>query len=422
MKVLWLINGMTREIGKLMNLSRSGDISWITSTMEEMKKHPEIQLYVLFPQRLSSELCEFSVDNVTYLGFYQGERYPWKTNAQVRDIFRDIVGDISPDIIHIWGTEYAHSLDMIQAINRSENVVVHIQGLVSVLAKFYMASLPYFVQHRYTFRDLMRRSNLRREQINFEKRGKSETYLLKNVRYVMGRTFWDKAHSLEINPDLQYFYCNESVRPEFFEHEWMWDGAEKYSIFVTQAGNPIKGFHHLLEALTILVREFPQVKVRVAGGNPVYEGIKSIRENSYGRHIRKYIEKHDLKQHIEFIGYQDIDGMIKEYMNANVFVLSSAAENSPNSLAEAMVLGVPCVASDVGGVSSMLQHKEDGLLYQHDDPSILAYYVAELFRNADLSRKLSASAKASALERYSAYKNVERLLEIYKGIIEQSRQ
>lgn len=421
MKVLWLINGMTREIGQLMNLSQSGDISWITSTLEEMKKQPEIQLYVLFPQRLSSELFNLSVDNVTYLGFYQNEKHSWKTNVRVKDIFQNTVRDISPDIIHIWGTEYAHSLDMMQAVDKPDNVVVHIQGLVSVLAQFYMANLSYFVQHRYTFRDLMRRSNLRREQINFEKRGKNETYLLKNVRYVMGRTFWDKAHSLEINSDLQYFHCNESVRPEFFEHEWTWDGAEKYSIFVTQAGYPIKGFHYLLEALTILVREFPQVKVRVAGGNPVYEGIKRIRENSYGRYIRKYIEKHDLKQHIEFIGYQDIDGMIKEYLRANVFVLSSVAENSPNSLAEAMVLGVPCIASDVGGVGSMLRHKEDGLLYQHDDPSILACYVAEVFRNADLSRKLSASAKASAVERYAADKNVECLLEIYKGIIEKSR-
>lgn len=418
MKVLWLINGMTREIKKLMNITRNEDISWITSTLEEIKKKPDIQLYVLFPQRLSSDTCILVSDNVTYLGFYQSEKKPWKINEQVRDTFRRFIGEISPDIIHIWGTEYAQALDMSKAAEQFENVVVHIQGMVAVLSKFYMADLPYYVQHGFTFRDLLRGSNVRGEQRNYEKRGKNEVRLLQNINYVMGRTTWDKVHSLEINPDLKYFHCNESMRPEFFEHNWEWGKAERYSIFITQAYYPIKGFHYFLEALTKLVREFPRIRVRVAGTNPVYEGKNKIREGSYGRYIRKYIKKHHLKPYIEFIGYQDVQGMIKEYLRANVFVISSAVENSPNSLAEAMALGVPCVAADVGGISSMLQHKKSGFLYTHNDASMLAYYISELFRKVEISQRVSAEARIYARERYSAERNVERLLEIYRGIIE----
>ena len=56
---------------------------------------------------------------------------------------------------------------------------------------------------------------------------------------------------------------------------------------------------------------------------------------------------------------------------------------SPNSVGEAMILGTPVVSSDVGGVKNMLTHNEEGFLYQHDAPYMLAFYVMELFENKE---------------------------------------
>ena len=89
----------------------------------------------------------------------------------------------------------------------------------------------------------------------------------------------------------------------------------------------------------------------------------------------------DLERNVVFTGPLDEEKMCQRYLKSNVFVCPSSIENSPNSLGEAMVLGVPCVASDVGGVSDMLKHKEEGFVYQTDAPYMLAHYVCEIFEN-----------------------------------------
>lgn len=58
--------------------------------------------------------------------------------------------------------------------------------------------------------------------------------------------------------------------------------------------------------------------------------------------------------------------MVQQYLNANVFVLASAVENSPNSLNEAMITGTPCIVSYVGGIGNRMRMGEDGFLYPQD--------------------------------------------------------
>ena len=124
-----------------------------------------------------------------------------------------------------------------------------------------------------------------------------------------------------------------------------------------------------------------------------------------------------MSEYIEFLGYQDVDGMVREYLRANVFVLPSALENSPNSLAEALVVGVPTVVSDVGGVGSMVEHGKDAFLYQHNDPTMLAYYIAKLFKEEEGAQEMSVIARNNARKQYDAKENVQELLKIYDAII-----
>ena len=96
----------------------------------------------------------------------------------------------------------------------------------------------------------------------------------------------------------------------------------------------------------------------------------------------------------------------------------SVIENSPNSIGEAMLLGVPIVASDVGGVSSLVEHWKNGFLYQADAPYMLAYYIGKIFEDSLMTEKMSQIEKVYALELYDRNKIMRQLLDAYQIITE----
>ena len=108
--------------------------------------------------------------------------------------------------------------------------------------------------------------------------------------------------------------------------------------------------------------------------------------------------------------------MKKQYLETEVFVSPSVIENSPNSVGEAMLLGMPVVASNVGGVADMLEHNKEGYLYQADAPYLLAYYIVEFFENQDREKEFGQKAKIHAAKTHNKKENFQKLLQIYESI------
>ena len=110
---------------------------------------------------------------------------------------------------------------------------------------------------------------------------------------------------------------------------------------------PIKGLHFLLRAMKDILEEYPETKIYVAGncitGDDGFK--KKIKMASYGKYLRELIEQYHLEEHIEFLGNLNAEQMKQRYLNSNVFVSPSSMENSPNSVGEAMILGVPVISS-----------------------------------------------------------------------------
>ena len=81
-----------------------------------------------------------------------------------------------------------------------------------------------------------------------------------------------------------------------------------------------------------------------------------------------------------------------------------------------MLLGVPSITSDVGGVKNLLEHEVEGFIYQCDAPYMLAYYIKKIFDSDELAKKLSLAAKEKALQLYDGDRNKSRLIQIYESI------
>lgn len=86
-----------------------------------------------------------------------------------------------------------------------------------------------------------------------------------------------------------------------------------------------------------------------------------------------------------------------------------------------MLLGVPCVASDVGGVTNML-HPGEGYVYPSTAPYMLAHDIMEVFAMEHRVAELGAAARAHARKTHDPEKNLRDLLAIYREIADQGAE
>ena len=105
------------------------------------------------------------------------------------------------------------------------------------------------------------------------------------------------------------------------------------------------------------------------------------------------------------------------YFAADVFVLPSHSEGSPNVLLEAMAAGIPIVATEAGGVPEMVKHNQSALLVPASDPPALGAAIARVLTEDDLAQRLTANASSLVGTRYAPENYVRTLVEIYREVM-----
>src|SRR5205085_8661845 len=118
---------------------------------------------------------------------------------------------------------------------------------------------------------------------------------------------------------------------------------------------PIKNVALFVNAMSVVHRERPDVRAVVVGDGPLENALKQ-QVNALG-----------LNDVVRFTGYVDQSGLPSWYRAADVFVLSSDFDNSPNVVLEAMASGLPVVATNVGGVGDYVESPAGGMLVPKGD-------------------------------------------------------
>ena len=141
-----------------------------------------------------------------------------------------------------------------------------------------------------------------------------------------------------------------------------------------------------------------------------------IHIQGYHLYLRRLVKKLGLEKHVNFLGSLSEAQMKQAFLDANVYVIPSAIENSPNSLCEAQILGVPVVASYCGGTPTLVEDGRTGYFYRYEEVEMLAQIVIRLFGESDFAQ-LSESERRIASARQDREVNANRLIEIYYSII-----
>ena len=414
MKLLMLCNNAPGAIRAHISGKPASAVNWVDHVLTGLRSQG-LTVRILYRGTAGSGCLD---EGCSYASF--GEEAPYVYRPELETVFREELRAFRPDVIHSWGVEYDHALAMVKAAEAEgmlDRTVASIQGLCGFIAEHYADGIPEKDAARSTFRDLVRKDNIRQQQEKFRLRGKLEAEALKKLRHVIGRTDWDHARAMELNPQLQYHFCNETLRQNFYEGQWKYENCRKHSVFASSCAYPVKGFHYLLEAMAEVRKIYPDAVVTVTGRSVLGGGWKEkLRRGSYEVYLAKLIRKYRMEDTVRFLGDLSAEEMKGAFLEANVFVLPSTIENSPNSLCEAMLLGVPSVAADVGGVRNLMKDGSEGRIYEAGQVDTLAKHILELFALEERAAVMSCAARNHALATHDPEKNLRDLMNIYEEI------
>ena len=418
MKILWLTNYPLPSIAVKTGLPVTVNEGWLVGLLGAVIQK-EWDIVLCSSLDSIGEDMYFQEQNISFYGIKN--EFTHRYNKKLKGKFADILLKENPDIVHIMGSEFPHSYSMFEAckrLNWEGKCVVSIQGLISKIAQAYDLGIEADKKKKRVVWDFLVKDSILLNKKEFSYRGYYEKMLFSQVKNVIGRTEWDYLCVKQMNPSVQYYKCNEILRDVFYQNCWDYDKCEKHSIIISQATYPVKGFHILLKAAAMLTDKYDDLKIFVPSQTVYPKAMKRNRllNSDYANYIIGLIKEHGLEKHIEFLGSLDAENMCKAYLKSNVFVCPSTIENSSNSLGEAMLLGMPIVASYVGGLGSMFVHEKEGLFFPLEEEYMLSAYIDILFRDIDKAESLGRESRVKAFAAHNAEKNMRDIVACYENI------
>lgn len=465
MKVLWLCNVMIPMIAEQLNLEGTNKEGWISGMADMVLQNQQsnrIDLAIAFPAPRSifttghnagssgeqrgniyKRVLKLKDSTLTCYGFFENVGRAEYYDQSLENKLAQILDDAKPDIVHCFGTEYPHTLAMCRVFPDKKRLLVSVQGICTLCAQAYFSDLPEKVIKKVTLRDYLRRDSLLQQQWKFVQRGIMEKEAVMLAGNVAGRTEWDRDCIRSWNKNARYFNMNEILRSEFYGPKWETNKCIPHSIFLSQGDYPIKGLHYMLLAMPAILSRYPDACLYVAGNSIVnYRTLKQkLKISSYGKYLRKLMKENSLLDKVIFLGRLNAEQMRDHYLSSSLFVCCSSIENSPNSLGEAMLLGMPCVTADVGGIPSLFTDGEDGIMYEgyragedgimyedlhtgkDSDKDLkniskrLAEAVIDMWSDPEKQQMYCENARRHAGRTHSRENNYSRLIEIYGEIL-----
>lgn len=410
MKILWFTN--TPSCYKPQKGGYNGG-GWISSLENEIRRNKNIELGICFI--LNEGKVKIKQENVIYypISTYKCKKtekilnkisFKKKENKSFNyyiESFLEVIEDFKPDIIHIFGSE-----GIFGSIAKYTKIpiVLHIQGIIT----------PYFNAYcppGYSYRSIIFRSinpfsiikNFRYLKA-WKYNAIREQKMLASIPHFMGRTEWDYRITQIYAPRSTYHHCDEVLRDIFYDENPIRTNNGNLIITTTISPPYYKGFDTILKAAHILKNDLKMnFKWNVYGVNDIkhYERKFKINANHCNIYIGGIIEQETL---------------YSKLLETTVFVHPSYIDNSPNSVCEAQILGCPVIATNVGGIPSLIENEKTGFLIPANDPYQMAYLIREIYQNKELADRISYAAREIALHRHNKNKIINQLINIYNDI------
>lgn len=391
MKIAWICPLETNLYSDRYKLPETRVLApWITALIREFQKRADIELHIVTPLSKIAKGVDFSENGVHFhllpsgvplLGKPFPPWAPFHLLTGYRGLRRKIKGildRIRPDIVHLHGTENNYSPAILDVTVPS---VVSIQGLA------------------HNRKD----SGMRSWRI--EKAVRLEAEIFRTQSHFIVRLPSMENLIREYNPGAKIFHSNYPLNPDVFEFRQ--ESGPEVDIIYAARITPEKGIEDLLAALEIAKREWRPLSAQLIGSCA----------SEYRSYLANKISQAGLENEVRFVGYLKVQRDVFRHMkNSKIFVLPTHFDITPGSLLESMALGVPVIAYDVGGLSTLIESGKNGLLVPRGDVRALVRVIIELLDDQGKRDRFASAARQTA-DRFRVEPIANETVRIYNEIL-----
>lgn len=169
-----------------------------------------------------------------------------------------------------------------------------------------------------------------------------------------------------------------------------------------------KGLRYLLDAMPAVLAEYPPTTLTLVGDGPLREI------------LQQQVERLDINASVSFSGRVTHEEVVGYLCEADVFVFPSLNEGLPLSILEAMSVGLPVIASRVGGIPDVIREEgeaRNGAIVPARDPAALADAIIRLFERSGEARRLGQAGRALIRNEYTWARIAERTVDLYAKVV-----
>lgn len=400
MNVLWMTYAPIGTACQVLGFPPAQSGSWVEATARALKKQSDSLRLSVATLAPIGELRKAEKDGVTYYCIpggraHRGKRAP----VHNKKLWDGVVREVNPDIIQIWGSEFTDGLDLLDVVP-GVPVVLYTQGVIAAIDKYPNGNLS--LKKLCAEQPLIHKPmtiKYYQDAVRMHKQVPYERELAKRVNCIVTDNEWCAGFFKEIAPQTDIMFHMLPMSTVFLLKQWDAKNCNLHTIFCNAGRTPYKGIHMAVQALAIIKRQYPNVKLKIPGAVS-FQNLNGLRTPPYFRYLYRLAQKLDVADCIEFLGVLTSEQMAKEMIKANVFIMPSAIENLSTTLREAMLVGTPSVSANVGCVQEYLHHGENGYLYRYEEYELLARYVIKLFNEPQKAAAFSAEARRTIRAMY----------------------
>ncbi len=165
----------------------------------------------------------------------------------------------------------------------------------------------------------------------------------------------------------------------------------------------VKGVPVLFEALTSIIGQHPNLRLRLIGDGPERAKLETMAANM------------GLSDHVEFCGYKSQSEVAEALSTTDIFVLPSFAEGVPVVLMEAMASEVPVVTTRIAGVPELVTDTKSGILVPPGAAAPLAEALNTLLSDPKLRREMGQAGRAKVAADYVSLREAEKLMHLFQN-------